>query len=136
MGLIKIRSERIAARAKRDRLKDPVERLALRADLLTQRGTALKKLADAIGPLYKSLDDAQKHHFVVLARLERHRLTAWRGTQRGGWMHRGMGNPQRMAPENQNRPPASRSAPPRTGKFVVFQRMTARPSGVWVALGR
>ena len=69
--LAKQRSERFAARASTDRPKDPLERLALRADALNQRGAALKKVADAAGPLYKSLDEAQKHRFVVLARLDR-----------------------------------------------------------------
>ena len=42
----------------------------------------MKKLADAAGPLYKSLDDGQKHRFMVLARLgaERH---GWRGHEQG-----------------------------------------------------
>src|SRR5262245_43393688 len=51
--LAKQRSDRFAARASADAPKDPVERLALRADMMTQTGTALKKLADAAGPLYK-----------------------------------------------------------------------------------
>jgi hypothetical protein len=34
---------------------------------MTTRGTALKRLADAAVPLYQSLDDAQKHRFLVLA---------------------------------------------------------------------
>jgi len=67
--LAKQRSERFAARASADRPQDPVERLALRADAMTQRGAALKKLADAAGPLYKSLDDGQKRRFTALARL-------------------------------------------------------------------
>ena len=65
----KQRADWFAARASADRPKDPIERLALRADVMTQRGAALKKLADAAGPLYKSLDDGQKHRFMVLARL-------------------------------------------------------------------
>lgn len=89
--LAKQRMARFAARASADRPTDPVERLAVRADMLTQRGAALKKLADAAGPLYKSLDDGQKHRFVMLARLGgRH----WRGERRmhdfGGYrMQRG-----------------------------------------------
>src|SRR6185312_1366439 len=67
--LAKQRSERFAARASADRPKDPVERLNLRADVMTKRGGALKKLADAAGPLYQSLDEGQKHRFVMLARL-------------------------------------------------------------------
>jgi len=90
--LAKQRSERFAARASAERPQDPIARLALRADVLTQRGAALKKLADAAGPLYKSLDDAQKHRFVMLARLEHPRLAAWGAMHRqGGWMHRGFG---------------------------------------------
>ena len=34
---------------------------------MTQRGASLKKLADAVAPLYKSLDEGQKHRFVMLA---------------------------------------------------------------------
>ena len=67
--LAKQRSERFAARASADRPKDPVERLTLRAEAMGQRAAGLKKLADAAGPLYKSLDDGQKHRFAMLARL-------------------------------------------------------------------
>lgn len=67
--LAKQRSARFAARASVDRPKDPVERLNLRAEVMGQRAASLKKLADAAGPLYKSLDDGQKHRFVALARL-------------------------------------------------------------------
>jgi hypothetical protein len=77
--LAKQRSERFAARASADRPADPVARLSLRADMMQQRGEALKKVADAAAPLYKSLDDAQKHRFVMLARLN--------GPQFGGWHH-------------------------------------------------
>lgn len=77
--LAKQRSERFAARASADKPADPMDRLTLRADAMTQQGAALKKLADAAGPLYKSLDDSQKKRFWVLARL---------GGERGGW-HRG-----------------------------------------------
>ena len=83
--LAKQRSERFAARASADRPKDPVERLALRADVMTQRGAALKKLADAAGPLYKSLDEGQKHRFVMLARLGGRQF----GGERGRHGHRG-----------------------------------------------
>src|SRR5882672_4836195 len=47
--IAKQRSERFVARASADRPKDPIERLTLRADAMTQRGAALKKLADAAG---------------------------------------------------------------------------------------
>ena len=95
-GLAKQRSERFAARASADRPKDPVERLALRADVLTQRGAALKKLADAAGPLYKSLDEGQQHRFVMLARLGGRQFGGERGPHGyHGWMHRGPGGSER-----------------------------------------
>lgn len=82
--MAKQRSERFAARASADKPqetpKDPIERLNLRADAMTQQGAALKKLADAAGPLYKSLDDGQKHRLLVLAKLG--------GPEQGGWQGR------------------------------------------------
>jgi zinc resistance-associated protein len=105
--LAKQRSERFAARASADRPKDPVERLALRADVMTQRGAALKKLADAAGPLYKSLDEGQKHRFAMLARLGGHQFGGERGPHgQRDWMHRGPGGPERgpMGPEGGPRP--------------------------------
>src|SRR4029078_9790148 len=65
----KARSERFAARASADKPKDPVERLRLRADMMSQRGASLKEIADAAAPLYQSLDDAQKRRFAKLAQL-------------------------------------------------------------------
>jgi zinc resistance-associated protein len=50
---------------------NPIERLQKRADAMATRGAALKKLADAAGPLYQSLDDAQKQRFTMLARFMR-----------------------------------------------------------------
>lgn len=93
--LSKQRSERFAARASADRPKDPIERLALRADAISQRGAALKKLADAAAPLYKSLDEAQKHRFIVLARLGARHFGGGRGMHgQRGWMHHGSGMPE------------------------------------------
>ena len=97
--LAKQRSERFTARASADRPQDAVERLTLRAEAMTQRGAALKKLADAAGPLYKSLDEGQKHRFAMLARLNDRESMRERGPHghrgMGGWMHRGPGGPER-----------------------------------------
>jgi len=95
--LAKLRAERMAARWEERRGEDqragdrdvnPIERLERRADALTTRGTALKHYADAAGPLYQSLDDGQKHRFLLLSRPlgPRHheRFAFWR-------MHRGEG---------------------------------------------
>jgi zinc resistance-associated protein len=92
--LSKQRSERFAAFASADRPKDPIERLSLYADATAQRGAVLKKLADAAGPLYKSLDEGQKHRALVLARLGGGQLGGAHAHHRpGGWMHRGPGGP-------------------------------------------
>ncbi len=89
--IAKQRSERYAARASADRPQDPIERLNLRAARLTQRGAALKKLADAAGPLYQSLDEGQKRRFVMLARFEQRQFGGGEGHHgmRGWMMHRG-----------------------------------------------
>jgi LTXXQ motif family protein len=42
---------------------DPVERMRRRATAMSKTSAALKKLADATEPLYKSLDDNQKQRF-------------------------------------------------------------------------
>ena len=95
----KQRSDRFAARASADKAADKptdrLERMSQRADAMTQQGAALKKLTDAAGPLYKSLDDSQKKRFWVLAKL---------GGERGGWHrgghrgHEGHGRPQHHGP--------------------------------------
>jgi hypothetical protein len=85
----KQRDERREERAGNQRPQDPIERLARRAEAMQNQGAALKKLADAAGPLYSSLDDAQKRRFTVLARLMRsegrpHRFAGERGGRRHG----------------------------------------------------
>jgi hypothetical protein len=88
----KARSERFTARASADRPRDPVERLRLRAEAMTQTGTALKQVAEAAAPLYQSLDDAQKHRFMVLAQLDRPRFGShhrWHHRDTGRGMMRG-----------------------------------------------
>jgi zinc resistance-associated protein len=100
--LAKQRSERFAAHASADRPTDPIARLALRADVMTQRGTALKKLADAASLLYNSLDEGQKHRFTMLAHLGGRQFGGERGPhghgEMGGWMHRGQQGPEGGSP--------------------------------------
>ncbi len=93
--LAKQRADRVAARDQATKPTNPVERLDRRAEAMQTRGAALKKLADAAGPLYDSLTDAQKKRFVVLARLGGRQFArsrhGWRGRHdgqgRGGWRH-------------------------------------------------
>ena len=99
--LAKQRETWFTARASADKPKDPLERLGVRAQAMESRGAALKKLADAAEPLYKSLDPAQKHRFMILARLQR--PFGWHGHHHGrrgaeGPWHRGFGHGP-MAPE-------------------------------------
>jgi zinc resistance-associated protein len=104
----KQRSTWFAAHASADKPKDAIERLNLRADAMTQRGAALKKLADAAGPLYKSLDEGQQRRFTMLARLGGHESGGERGMHgHGGGMHRGMDGSERgpmMGPDGGPRP--------------------------------
>jgi len=83
--LAKQRIERFAARQNAQQPADPIERLNRHAEALEKRGAALKKLAAAVGPLYQSLDDAQKHRFVKLARLGGRHFGHW-GRQHH-WRH-------------------------------------------------
>jgi hypothetical protein len=49
-----------------DKPDDPVARLRQRADDMAASSAALKKIADAADPLYKTLDDGQKRRLAVL----------------------------------------------------------------------
>src|SRR4029079_11804069 len=62
--------------------RDPVTRLRERADAMGATAAALKKIADAADPLYKTLDDAQKRRLAILTRMEGR-------FGRGGWRHHG-----------------------------------------------
>jgi hypothetical protein len=65
----KLRTDRLAARRGALPASDPVERMRQRATALSDTGSALKKLADATDPLYKSLDESQKRRFAILGRM-------------------------------------------------------------------
>jgi LTXXQ motif family protein len=84
----KLRMDRANARmqAKQDDAKDaqqpddPVARLRARADNMATTAAALKRIADAADPLYKTLDDGQKRRLRILTHME--------GRFGGGWRHR------------------------------------------------
>jgi zinc resistance-associated protein len=83
----KLRTDRMTAMRDAPRSEDPVERLRQRATALSDSGAALKKLADATDPLYKSLDESQKRRFAVLSRLSGDAgMDRFRG-QGGGMRH-------------------------------------------------
>src|SRR5450759_4305973 len=60
---------------------DPVARLRDRADTMATTAAAMKKIADAADPLYKTLDDGQKRRLAILTHME--------GRFGGGWRHHG-----------------------------------------------
>ena len=73
---MKARTERMASRRESrggDNAQpsgpDAIGRLRQGADAMTTRAAGLKKLADASEPLYKSLDEGQKHRFTMLMRM-------------------------------------------------------------------
>ena len=57
---------RMNAKPEEDAQKDPVTRLRERADNMTTSAAAMKKIADAADPLYKTLDDGQKRRLAIL----------------------------------------------------------------------
>ena len=62
---------------------DPVTRLRERAESMAVSAAAMKTIADAADPLYRTLDDAQKRRLAI--------LTHWdRRFDGGGWRHRWM----------------------------------------------
>jgi hypothetical protein len=65
----KLRMDRRIAMRSAPPSNDAVERLRRRATAMSDTGAALKKLADATEPLYKSLDENQKRRFAMLNRL-------------------------------------------------------------------
>jgi hypothetical protein len=74
---------------------DPVARLRQRADNMATSAAALKKIADAADPLYKTLDDGQKRRLRILTHMERRFGGGWqhreRGMDRDGGWDRGSG---------------------------------------------
>ena len=88
--LAKERAMRMNARAERRTGRDQaaapdaITRMRQGADAMSARAAGLKKLADASEPLYKSLDDGQKHRFGALIR-----MGGRGGMERHHWQRRG-----------------------------------------------
>jgi hypothetical protein len=91
--LVKIRIDRAKAREAAEAAAngadqpkpDPVARLRNRADRMAVTATALKKIADAADPLYKTLDDGQKRRLAMLTH-HHHGGEGWRGRFQRGMM--------------------------------------------------
>src|SRR5258707_1930368 len=87
--LAKLRIDRANARmnAERDsqdaqKPADPVARLRDRADTMAATAAAMKRIADAADPLYKTLDDGQKRRLALLTHM---------GDRSGRGWHHGFG---------------------------------------------
>jgi zinc resistance-associated protein len=76
---------------------DMLEGLQRRADVLGRSAAALRQVADATTPLYKSLDDAQKRRFAVLAPMLRQQPDQPNFRRDGQ-------NPERLSPRGMDRP--------------------------------
>ena len=83
----KLRMDRLAALRSGTGSDDPVERLRQRATAMSDAGAALKKLADATDPLYKSLDENQKRRFAILNRSTGPDRGGFRGREGDGMQH-------------------------------------------------
>jgi hypothetical protein len=76
---------------------DPVARLRDRAETMAASATAMKKIADAADPLYRTLDDGQKRRLAVLTRFggregwRHHRFEREMGMDRDSDRHHGWG---------------------------------------------
>lgn len=69
-----------------------IERLRQRADAMATQAASLKRLAEAVDPLYKSLDDGQKQRFARLFRAG------------GPRQHFGPGDQHQFGPDHQMGP--------------------------------
>jgi LTXXQ motif family protein len=76
---------------------DPVTRLRNRAENMMASAAALKKIADAADPLYKTLDDGQKRRLSILTHHGRF------GDGEGGWRHRWMERDMDRNPDRDGR---------------------------------
>ena len=91
--LVKIRIDRAKAREAAEAAAngadqarpDPVTRLRDRAERMAATSAALKKVADAADPLYKTLDDGQKRRLTMLTH-HHHGEGGWRGRFQRGMM--------------------------------------------------
>lgn len=62
------REARRARRADKDAIADPITRMRGAADRMDATAADLRKIAEASEPLYKTLDNSQKHRLNILLR--------------------------------------------------------------------
>jgi len=71
-----------------ERPASPIERMERRADMMSERGASLKEFAQAVRPLYDSLDEDQKRRLGLLSRHFHLGMAAGPGPQRRHHMER------------------------------------------------
>jgi zinc resistance-associated protein len=71
------------------RSDDPAVRLRRHAEMMSNAGATLKRLADAEEPLYQGLDDSQKNRFRLLSRILTSHRPHFAQMQRGHGMMSG-----------------------------------------------
>ena len=82
--LVKIRIDHVKAReaaaasGNDQPTPDPVTRLRNRAERMATTAAAMKKIAEAADPLYKTLDDGQKRRLAMLTHHHHHGGEGWR----------------------------------------------------------
>src|SRR5215218_8436648 len=67
----RMNAERNDSSADQQKQDDPVARLRDRAETMAATAAAMKRIADAADPLYKTLDDGQKRRLAILTHMER-----------------------------------------------------------------
>ncbi|MGO9171151.1 MAG: Spy/CpxP family protein refolding chaperone [Rhodomicrobium sp.] len=88
-AMAEARHARWAERREEAKTEDAIARMRERADAMTQRAADLKKLADAVEPLYRTLTDEQKHRLHFLLRHTMGHGHHHGGHHHGGWHHHG-----------------------------------------------
>jgi hypothetical protein len=67
---------------------NPVVRLQQHADTMAATAVALKRIAEAADPLYKTLDDGQKRRLAILTHMDGGRFGGREGMRHRGFEHR------------------------------------------------
>jgi hypothetical protein len=85
---------------------DPVARLRQRADNMAASAAAMKRIADAADPLYKTLDDGQKRRLAILTHMDRRfGGEGWRRRDRDGDRDFDRGGPDRGSGRDRDQGP-------------------------------
>jgi hypothetical protein len=113
-------------RGQRPPRSNPAERMRERATRLSENGAVLKRLADALEPLYSSLNDEQKRRFAVLSRGGGQRGWHRRGRDGEPGMRRGPRRGDGSSPEDRRRRNPSDERDQRRGELLDATPWSAR----------